>query len=275
MFTGITDVQRRLLDGWLGTWQIVDDYSWPLQDTTVLHVRTADQDCIVKAATASHHIPREIAAHRHFLRSIPEAAPTLLHESAADFVLVTRYLPGQIVEGSAAEWEPDTYRQAGALLARLLVPGERSSDYSQRLRRQCMFDLDHATELLPDSQLIELTSRVESITAQAVPVSFTHGDFQPRNWLIHDGTVSVIDFGRAEQRHWTSELFQLRNQQFVGRPDLEDAFFDGLGITLDESDEQVWQLEQIHQSVSTLVWAHEHGDARSEKSGRAMVQAIT
>lgn len=274
MFSGITDVQRRLLDGWLGTWQIVDDYSWPLQDTTVLHVRTADQDCIVKAATSSHHIPREIAAHRQVLHTVQGVAPALLHESAADFLLVTRYQPGEIVEGSPAEWKPETYQQAGALLRKLLVPGERSSDYSARLRRQCMFDLDNAADLLPEPQVSTLRSRVESTPAQPVPVSFTHGDFQPRNWLIHDGNVSVIDFGRAEPRHWTSELFRLRNRQFVGRPDLEEAFFDGLGITIEAADEHVWQLEQIHQSVSTVVQAHEHGDFRFEQAGRAMVRKI-
>ncbi|MFD4368467.1 aminoglycoside phosphotransferase family protein [Rhodococcus sp. NPDC058521] len=273
MYSGITDIQRRLLDGWLGTWQIVDDYSWPLQDTTVLHVRTADEDCIVKASAASHHIPREIAAH-HVLRDLPGTAPTLLHESAADFLLVTRYQPGEIVEGAPAEWSADTYRQAGALLNRLLVPGDPSSDYSERLRRQCTFDLDNAVGLVATEHLNSLRDQLDSVVVQPVPVCFTHGDYHPRNWLIDEGQVSVIDFGRAEQRHWTSDLFRLHNQQFVDRPDFEEAFLEGLGRTLDESDRDVWKLEQIHQSLSTVVWANGIGDTHFEDAGRAMVARI-
>jgi hypothetical protein len=41
-------------------------------------------------------------------------------------LLDTSYLPGAIVEGTAAEWEPGAYRQAGALLAVLQVPGKMS-----------------------------------------------------------------------------------------------------------------------------------------------------
>ena len=38
MRQGITDEQCRLLASWLGAFNVVRDYSWPLQDITVLHV---------------------------------------------------------------------------------------------------------------------------------------------------------------------------------------------------------------------------------------------
>ena len=64
MCQGITDEQGRLLASWLGAFSVVRDYSWPLQDTTVLHiVAPPGEEFIVKASTTSHHIRREIAAH--------------------------------------------------------------------------------------------------------------------------------------------------------------------------------------------------------------------
>ncbi|ABG98884.1 hypothetical protein RHA1_ro07120 [Rhodococcus jostii RHA1] len=67
--TDLTDAQSALLDRWFGQWQVLADHSWPLQDTTVLRVRKADNDFIVKASRSSHHIGREIAAHQVFLRN--------------------------------------------------------------------------------------------------------------------------------------------------------------------------------------------------------------
>jgi hypothetical protein len=64
MIESISERQHSLLVAWLGSFSVVGDYSWPLQDTTVLHVESTDgRKFIVKANQTSHHIPREIAAH--------------------------------------------------------------------------------------------------------------------------------------------------------------------------------------------------------------------
>jgi Ser/Thr protein kinase RdoA (MazF antagonist) len=46
----------------------------------------------------------------------------------------------------------------------------------------------------------ELRAQITSWPMPPATLSPTHGDWQPRNWLIHDGIVSAIDFGRAEMR---------------------------------------------------------------------------
>jgi hypothetical protein len=66
-----------------------------------------------------HHIERELYAHLHWL--VPWTsrgrAATLEHGDAEAKLLVTTYLPGQLMLGSAHGDDPPAYRQAGELLA--------------------------------------------------------------------------------------------------------------------------------------------------------------
>jgi len=122
----LTLVQRNLLDGWLDDWEVLADLSWPLQDTAVLDVRSGGRRYIVKASRASHHIAREIDAHDQFLRRFSVWVPQLAHSSRDGLILVTHYLPGELVEGTDAEVDPEIYRQAGCRLKQLLLPGPLS-----------------------------------------------------------------------------------------------------------------------------------------------------
>jgi len=82
---------------------------------------------IVKAGGATiHHIARELRAHREWLgpwRSIGRG-PRLVRADPDAKLLVTDFLRGRLVEGTADEHRPDTYRQAGELLA--LLHGQSS-----------------------------------------------------------------------------------------------------------------------------------------------------
>ena len=95
MRQGITEEQSRLLTSWLGEFGVVQDCSWPLQDTNVLHVATPPgEEFIVKASTTSHHIHREIAAHAGGFGGLHGRVPALRHASAKAGILVTEFLPG-------------------------------------------------------------------------------------------------------------------------------------------------------------------------------------
>lgn len=269
--TAISPRQRGLLDEWLGTWQVVADHSWPLQSTTVLRVRSADGDHIVKAVRAGDSVRCEIDAFTRVLSELDAPVPRLEHHDAGAGVLVIRYLPGEIVEATPAEWEPGTYRQAGEILAKLQVPGEVSADHADQALASIRKRLAEADGLVPDAQLAAIRTRIAGFRSMSVRLCFTHGDYQPRNWLIHDGTVSVIDFGRGAQRSWVSDLVRLRSQQFAGHPDLEDAFMRGLGRPVTGEDAVMLELETVKQSLGTVVWAHGIGDPSFEEHGRGMI----
>jgi len=275
MRQGITDEQRRLLASWLGSYAVVRDYSWPLQDTNVLHVVTpSGAGFIVKASTTSHHIRREIAAHAGGFKGLHGRVPTLLHACAQAGILVTEFLPGTLVEGTSAEDDPETYRQAGALLGRLHRPAGASAHYATALEKKTRAWMDGAHALLPGAQLTSLVQELDSLNPGAVELVTTHGDYQPRNWLQDNGQVKIIDFGRADSRPWVHDLVRLSHQQFLGRPDLADAFHDGLGRKVGAADMDMWRLENLNQAIGTVVWAHQVGDTAFEQSGRDMVERV-
>ena len=70
------------------------------------------------------------------------------------------------------------------------------------------------------------------------------------------------------------DLVRLSHQQFVQRPELAEAFHAGLGRTLGPADEDLWRLENLNQSIGTVVWAHQMGDTAFEQAGRDMVERV-
>ena len=97
----------------------------------------------------------------------------------------------------------------------------------------------------------------------------THGDWQPRNWLIHQGVVGIIDFGRADLRPAYTDLARLAAQQFQSAPALESAFLDGYGGDPREPD--TWHRAQLREAVNTAVWAHQVGETAFEQQGHRMI----
>lgn len=275
MRQGITEEQSRLLTSWLGQFSVVQDYSWPLQDTNVLHVATRQgEEFIVKASTTSHHIHREIAAHAGGFEGLHGRVPALRHASANAGILVTEFLPGILVEGTPAEDEPETYRQAGELLARIHRPAGDSSTYAKALTAKTRAWMGRAHGLLPGSQLDSFEHELDALRPGVAQLVATHGDYQPRNWLQDNGQIKVIDFGRAEPRPWVHDLVRLSHQRFVHGPDLADAFHAGLGKTVGPAEADLWRLENLNQAIGTVVWAHQVGDTAFEQTGRTLVERV-
>lgn len=276
MTEGITEEQNGLLTSWLGGFRVVRDHSWPLQDTTVLQLETAVGDHVmVKASGTSHHIRREIAAYSRGLPGLEGNVPVMLHAAPDAGLLVTRYLPGAVVAGTPAEEDPETYRQAGELLRLLHQPAGTSGSYLKSLTIRTTSMLERAHGLLARPVLRGLASAIAAVEHFPVEVVTTHGDYQPRNWLHDDGTIRVIDFGRAELRPWVHDLVRLGHQQLLGQPGLTASFHAGLGrLVATEEDRQSWRLENLNQAVGTVVWAHHVGDRDFEQQGVRMVERV-
>ena len=119
---GLTPDQRALLTEWFPGAVVVKDHSWGLVETTVLELTHEATRLIIKAGGPNdHHIEREVHAHLNWLRPWTPSghAPTLLRFDTDAKLLATRYLPGDLVGETERADEPDTYRQAGQLLALL------------------------------------------------------------------------------------------------------------------------------------------------------------
>ncbi|KGN38648.1 phosphotransferase [Knoellia subterranea] len=272
----LTPGQAALVGEWLPGFVVVHDHSWGLTSTVVLEVRAAGAHFVVKAADASDgHFPREVRAHREWLEpwTARGRAPRLRHVDEGQRVLVTEFLPGTLVQGGAGEGEPDVYRQAGELLAQLHGQGSRVvAGYEEAERAKALAWLEKPHRI-PDLAVERLREDVSSwIVPAATKVVATHGDWQPRNWIIDGGLVSAIDFGRADLRPALTDFSRLSVQQFRGRPDLERAFIEGYGS--DPRDDESWRRQRVREAISTAAWAHQVGDDEFEQQGHRMIADV-
>ncbi|MCU1537316.1 MAG: aminoglycoside phosphotransferase [Humibacillus sp.] len=271
----LSAAQVELLDAWLPGAVVTRDHGWGLVATTVLEVEHDGHLAIVKAGGASdHHIEREVRAHREWLPPWVDCgdAPRLLHADPAAKVLVTRYLPGRLVLGDPAADEPETYRQAGTLLAQLHGQHEQldvDHEHRENAKALAWLDGDHRIDAATAHRLRALISSWPHEPATVVP---THGDWQPRNWLVDDGTVRVIDFGRAALRPALTDLTRLAAQDFARDPALEAAFLDGYGS--DPREPAAWLRTRVREAIGTACWAHAVGDTGFEAQGHRMVAEV-
>jgi thiamine kinase-like enzyme len=268
----IDERQRRLLHDWLPGAEVVTDHSWGLVGTTVLELRHDGTQYVAKAGDpADHHIAREVRAHREWLEPWTSRgrAPQLVRADAEAKLLLTRYLPGELVQGSDHEELPDTYRQAGELLARFHQQlAVEDPEFEARELAKSLAALGKPHHIAPE--LTErLRAEIESWPTPATTLVPTHGDWQPRNWLVHRGVVSVIDFGRAGLRPAFTDFARLAVQQFQRNPALESAFLQGYGT--DPREPEAWHRNRLREAIGTAVWAYQVRDEGFEQQGHRMI----
>jgi thiamine kinase-like enzyme len=192
-----------------------------------------------------------------------------VHADSDAKLLVTRYLPGELVQGSVYEFRPDIYRQAGELLARsheqVAIEGK---EFEAREKVKALAWLDRPHRIAPDV-VARLREEVESWPTPPVILVPTHGDWQPRNWLVHEGVVSVIDFGRADLRPALTDFARLAVRQFRSDPALESAFLEGYGS--DPREAAGWCRNRVREAIGTAVWAYQVGNELFEQQGHRMI----
>jgi Phosphotransferase enzyme family len=265
--------QRDLLELWLPGAVLERSHGWGLVATTVLEmVRGADRFIIKAGGSEDHHIARELEAHEKWLAPWTSIgrAPVLVHGDVGAKLLVGRWLPGHLVLGTTHADSPDTYLRAGRLLALLHGQGKPVVDdryeASENAKSLAWLDKPHRIDAAAEERL-----RAEIASWPAPPAALvpTHGDWQPRNWLVDDGTVSVIDFGRAALRPAMSDLTRLTAQDFARDPLLEEAFLEGYGG--DPREPAEWHRLLVREAIGTAVWAHQVGDEAFEAQGHRMI----
>lgn len=268
----LDDQQAEFVARWFPDARLLKDMSWNLVDTVVLDVDSGNGRIVVKAAGPDNrHIGREITAYQGYTAVLERAGRTaqlLRHDRSAN-VLVIQYVEGSLVEGTDAEFAPDTYFQAGALARAFHDQAERtdpdwevaaaakSLDWLDKPHR---IDLDHAARL---------RTILQDHRRHPVVVVPTHGDWQPRNWLIDGGVVKVIDFGKFEWRPAVNDFGRLAVQQWQQDARLEEAFFAGYGK--DPRTPDLWRMTAVHHAVGTAVWAYQVGDETFENQGHRMI----
>ncbi|MEU4693796.1 aminoglycoside phosphotransferase family protein [Actinoplanes sp. NPDC023714] len=267
----LSAAQQELLNRWLPGATVERDHSWGVVQTTVLEVTCGGSRFIVKAGgPRDHHIEREIRAHRNWLTPWTSRgrAPSLVHGDTGAKLLVTTYLPGRLLLDSDHLTDPDAFAQAGALLAMLHDQATGVDDYEARENAKCLKLLDgpHRIAAPTVERLRSLLTAWPAPPAVVVP---THGDWQPRNWLIHRGVVSIIDFGRAAMRPAYTDFSRLAAQDFKDSPALEAAFMQGYGS--EPRATEAWNRGRLREAIGTACWAYANHEEAFEAQGHHMI----
>ncbi len=273
----LSERQHELLDGWLPRAVVVHDHSWGLVERAVLELSSGGSRFIVKAgAESDHHIAREIHAHLRWLGPWVRRgrAPELLHHDVDARLLVTRFLPGRLVLDSAQQDDPAVFRQAGELLAMLHAQEAVLDEDHERRENERSLRWLTGPHRLASGVVDELRAEIGSWPTPPVTLVPTHGDWQPRNWLVDDGVVRVIDLGRAAMRPAMTDLVRLAGQDFGRNRSLEPAFLDGYGQ--DPREPEAWKRHRVREAIGTACWAFQVGDEEFEAHGHRLVsEALT
>ena len=240
----------------------------------------------------------------------PPRTPRLLHADTVAGILACTWLPGRLVEGGPQERRPEVFRQAGELLALLHVPRHENRGYDSAVLHKIGDFLERSAGLAPADQLRAASGLARAHRPEPRLLVATHGDYQPRNWIedgrweAGHGLMNIIDWGRAGYRPWVTDLVRLEHSWFTRvdsdsghRPTRADngaadngaadngaadngaaddgaalraAFYAGYGREPSE-EPGAWRLDNLLQSLGTIVWAHDVGDAGFEEEGRQML----
>lgn len=190
---------------------------------------------------------RETRAYDEFVPALGQRrAPWIADRDPDARLIVTRGLKGEPlskVQLSGVQ-ELEVFRQAGVLAARL-----------------------HALTAAPAPGPAPSTPLRPQQRAKALDMAMDlgHGDFGPRNWIVHQRVelrLQLIDFERttAEEpvRH---DLMRIVYQVTARRPALAEAFFDGYGHRLAEAEEAACRVYPALHCPSALKWAADHRDS--------------
>lgn len=268
--------QRALVAAWLPGAEVIADLSWNQVETVVLQVRQGDRTLIVKAGgDTDHHLGRELDAHEGgYVSSWAERghAARLRWADREARLLVLDWLPGGLAYRTAAGVDPEVHRRAGTLLRRFHAQATRPSegmDAAATRRAIAWLDAPHAIAPYVERRLRAMLAALPPIEDDLVP---THGDWQPRNWLVDGDEVRVIDFGRFAFRPAATDFVRLAAQEWRENPACEAAFLDGYGQ--DPRHPSHWILMRAREAIGTACWAHQVGDAEFEAQGHRMVSDV-
>jgi hypothetical protein len=97
-----------------------------------------------------------------------------------------------------------------------------------------------------------------------------HRDYGPANWLVTDegewaGTID-LEFAYWDVR--VADFSRYPDWEWMRRPDLVDAFFEGYGRPLTSREVEQCLVARVRYALSAIVWGHENGFYGFEEEGR-------
>ena len=283
-------VANRLLDyaeDVLSSCELLADCSWGHHMSTVLHLRDATgATWYVKSHRDRERYFAELTAYRCWVSALQDRAPRLRASNDSLRVIILSALPGQQAgwpsshasrptDASAAEQA--MHREAGAVLRRLhnAQSGHPWPAFAAAKMAEFQRLMPTAASLLTSDKLDRARAQIAALAGLPAPERVPcHHDYTPRNWLIQDRTLYVIDFEWSGHDAWVADLARMYLGIWPGRPDLQEAFLGGYRRYLSTTDRKMLHGCAVLTAVWLVVRAHESRQASFEDASRAALLRI-
>ncbi|MFW5752788.1 MAG: aminoglycoside phosphotransferase family protein, partial [Planctomycetota bacterium] len=258
---------------------------WDHAASAVWELRAGERRAFCKAHRQRRKFLQESTALREWGPQLDRVPRLLAVRHERPHALLLTALPGAIAchLTLSAEGACQLHRRAGAWLARLHALPVTDDDplpLGQALRQRAAAWIDRSADLLDGDTRAWVASQAAALdrldgTAR-VPC---HRDYSPRNWLIEPAVpdsydLAVIDFEHAQMDWWLQDCDRLRGEWWVGRPELERAFYAGYGRRPDANEQTLAGVLGAINALSTVVWGHQHGDQLFARAGRERLYAL-
>ena len=274
----------------LGPCVLVQDCSWQHRMSAVLRMRDADGlTWFVKRFRDRDRYDAELLAYRDWVPKLGGSAPRLRACSDSLATIILSAVPGDPAPWpapdagslSAAERsaEQAIHRRAGELLRAFHAGHPTGARGDLGTAKVAEFDQLRplAEGPLTERELQRARAAVAALAgipcAGLVPC---HRDYTPRNWLVGDGALSVVDFEWSRLDVWVSDLARLHLGVWPDRPDLGEAFLGGYGVRLTDTDWATLRGCAVVTAVWLVIKARETRQASFENaSRRALARLLT
>jgi aminoglycoside phosphotransferase (APT) family kinase protein len=284
----------------LGPFEVVSDDTrdHPGKRVAACRLRARSGDYYVKLHRDPVHWNYETHGYEQWAPAFGKFAPRLLAvREEAPLALLISELPGKILDEVklTAAQERAVWQTAGQALVAL--HGLAVGDYFGPCRRDgapvgtpineatayVMAEFEDWLErgrriaCLTDDELaiVSATRELIPVFAGERPVP-CHRDYGPANWLItaEGAWAGVIDFEFAYWEVRVADFTRYPNWEWLNRPDLIEAFFEGYGRAFTPEEEQQRLVGHTLYALGALVWGQESAYYGFAAEGRQALQRL-
>lgn len=263
-----------------------------------VRIETSLGICYAKIHANKAKWEQEVHGYERWAHTFGSSVPQLLAiRDEPPLAIVVSEHPGKILEEVelASDQERAVWRAAGKTLVALhelaigeyfgpchrdgTCAGKPIGDAVEYVSTNIQNELEHGLR----EGYLDATEQATIHAALALTPAFAgqdpvpcHYDYCPANWLVtEDGVWSgVIDFERS---HWdipASDFTRDPDWNWIERPDLMEAFFEGYGRISTPETEQQRLVADTYYALETIVWASRVGFHGSLREGREALAHI-
>jgi hypothetical protein len=271
----------------LGACELQADCSWGHRLSSVLRIRDAGGAIwFLKRHGDQARYRAELAAYRDWVPALHDAAPRLRAFDDSLRAVILSAVPGEAAPWPASDAfgpgtdrraERDLHRRAGKVLRRLhdAQPALPWPEFAGVKIQQFGRLKPAAAGLLGRCELDRAGEEIAALDGMPAPAGVPcHHDYTPRNWLVHNGALCVIDFEWSGLDARVADFARLHLGIWDARPDLREAFLAGYGQHMGRAERQILHGCAVLTGVWLLIKAHDTRQPSFEDASRTALLRI-